>query len=222
MRFKTQGSIQSVSRLAKRSVFVLCIIVPFGCSDDDDDSGGGTSDGMGVCPVCASSEDIFLCDVNHQEVYRCYVNFAAAELGCEESLGDHVVGNGPATCDNQTADTDSGWSPGSYVSYNSGTGKYEVDGDFFDKLLTYPDQLLYDGARIEWHGGHFEFKDIGSGDLASELGFQNGDELASVNDYDVSTIAEAFTAYDAVYGSSSFSVEVVRSGTPVTLEYVIQ
>lgn len=97
----------------------------------------------------------------------------------------------------------------------------EIDEDFFDSLLLHPDQLLHDRTRLEWTGSYFEFQGILAGDLADKLGFQSGDQLDSVNGYDVSTIAEAWTAFSKVYGSNSFTVHVTRSGSVEILEYVL-
>lgn len=158
----------------------------------------------------------------------CFTSFGAAEDGCIVDIndGDHVIGDGPTTCDNQEGDTDDEWTPGSYVDYNSTTGKYEVDQGFLDTLLAHPDQLLHDGARLEWDTNHFYFVGIASGDLAQELGFQNGDKLYAVSGNSVSTMSEAFDAFDIVYGAYStgtiyFNVTVIRSATPVTLQYKV-
>jgi hypothetical protein len=178
-----------------------------------------------IAPPCESGYDVYLCKISNVEEYRCFTNLSSAESGCRDAPGDHLVG-GPVACANLDADTDDAWTPGSFVNYNTSTGKYEVNQYFLDTLLAHPRQLLYDGARLEWDTDHFYFDGITTGDLAQELGFQNGDKLYAVNGNSISTMAEAFDAFDAVYhgystGNLSFSVTISRSNSVITLQYIV-
>jgi len=224
MTFKNTDPVKrrrsSIRTLGAMALAMFCISLP-ACQDADDDSGGGDSDGLPPCPVCEEGEDTYLCVISGDEKFYCFEDLQAAQQSCGLVPGNSVAGNGPVTCDNQSADTDSGWSPGNSVTYNAVTDEYEIDEDFFDSLLLHPDQLLHDRTRLEWTGSYFEFQGILTGDLADELGFQSGDQLDSVNGYDVSTVAEAWTAFGKVYGSNSFTVHVTRSGSVEILEYVL-
>lgn len=152
----------------------------------------------------------------------CFESLAAAQQSCGNKPGNGVVGNGPITCDNQNADTNADWKPSSFVAYESDTRVYKIDKDFFEAVRTNPDQLLHDGARLEWRGEYFEFETIEAGDLADALGFQNGDYVLSINDYPLASMADAFAAFDAVYDEQTFVIEVVREESLVVLRYELQ
>lgn len=163
-----------------------------------------------------------MCIIDGDEELLCFESFAQAQQSCSQMLGDGVVGGGPVTCDNQSADTSPDWSPQKYVTYRSNTQRYEINSDFFDSVLKSPDQLLQDSARLAWHGDHFEFESIITGDLADVLGFEDGDVLAAVNGYPISTMAEAVKAFDALYGSQELTVALFRSTEPIILHYQIK
>lgn len=204
------------------TLMTMLLVTIAGCKDEEDMGGSGDSDGLPDCPACDSNEEVYACIINNEEVLQCHEDLEAAQASCGAILGNGVQGNGPVTCDSQNADTDSGWTPGSYVFYNSSTQEFEIDEEFFNNLLANPNQLLYDNARLEWQGAYFEFDDIITSDLAYILGFRNGDRLVSVNGQSVSSISAAWSAFGAVYGATSFTVYVLRSGTTVVLEYSLR
>lgn len=191
-----------------------------GCKDNETN---GTSGPLPECEDCdPTGDEHYACIINGEEVILCFEDVSEARNSCGAMLGNGLVGNGPIACDSQYAETNPNWTPGSYVSYNSGTDTHEIDASFFSHVLASPEQLLYDSARVEWQGTYFEFDDVATSDFAYILGFRNGDKLVSVNGKTVASIGDAWGAFDTVYGATSFTVLVSRSGSTVTLYYSIQ
>ena len=113
------------------------------------------------------------------------------------------------------------WDPDGYVTYDRLQGVYEVDALLIDDIAD--DSLVLmvmDGARlVEQTGGYFEFERIGHDDLATHLGFQNGDVPQSVNGYPLRTWANYAAAIVDLRTQTSFSIVVERRGSYVTLYY---
>ncbi|MEM9454556.1 MAG: PDZ domain-containing protein [Myxococcota bacterium] len=220
-------------RLPRSNRSLLCCTPPLlltcltlfagGCKGDDNDdgAGGGTTDSI-ECPDCAPDEDVYACIIDGGQKLLCFDSFAAAQQSCGSKPGNGVLGNGPTTCDNQSADTSADWKPSSFVVFDPDTRTHLIDEGFFEGLRANPDQLLHDQARLEWREGHFEFETIEAGDLAYSLGFQNGDRLLAVNGHPLTTLADAFGAFDAVYDERTFVVEVEREDDLVMLRYELR
>lgn len=212
-----------LSLLRPTAALLVCLpLSSGGCKDDNDDGvTGGTSD-LIACPDCAPDEDVYACIIDGKEQAMCFDSLAAAQQSCGSEPGNGVVGNGPTTCDNQSAGTSADWKPAGLVTYDFDTRVHEIDEDLFEHVRANPDQLLHDGARLEWRGECFEFESIEAGDLADALGFQNGDRPLSVNGYPLTTMADVFAAFDAVYDERTFVIEVVREEDIVVLRYELQ
>ena len=58
--------------------------------------------------------------------------------------------------------------------------------------------------------------------LLGRLGLQNGDMLRTINGYDMTSPDSALEAYSRLRGANNLSVNVVRRGNPMALEYNIQ
>ena len=58
--------------------------------------------------------------------------------------------------------------------------------------------------------------------LFGKIGLQNGDTIAGINGFDMSSPDKALEVYTKVRSASSLSVSVQRRGQPVTLEYSIK
>ena len=168
------------------------------------------------CPPC--NEKLWPCIDNHGQVGTvCAEDFQEAVSMCGPPS---QAGLQPITCDNQDADTSGSWDPGQYITFDSGT--YYVDEAFFDWLRDNPDQLLHDGARVEWKSPYFEFDDVRSGDFVEALGFADGDKLVEINNNPLDTFARVVTAVNNVSSASEFYVEINRPGIGLmTLHYVL-
>lgn len=206
------------------TLWVACLtLFAGGCKADDSDDGvGGGTTGSIECPDCAPDEDVYACIIDGGQKLFCFDSLAAAQQSCGSKPGDGVVGNGPTTCDSQSADTNADWKPSNFVAFDPNTQTGLIDEDFLESLRANPDQLLHDGARLQWREECFELETIEAGDLAHSLGFQNGDRLLSVNSYPLTTLADAFGAFDAVYDEQTFVVEVEREGYLVVLRYELR
>lgn len=213
-RFSSRSYLAAISLLA-------CLAFPSACKVDDDGGGGGdTTEGMTPCPECEEGQDVFACLIDGNEELFCFESLEVAQQSCGGLPGNGVVGNGPTTCDNQTAGVAEKWSPTEYVTYESET--HVIERGFFGSVLEHPDLLLLDDARVRWTGKHLEFETVEPGDLAHALGFADGDVLVSVNDYELATVNDLFAAFDALYGSQEFVVEVLRGDETLVLRYALR
>jgi general secretion pathway protein C len=78
-------------------------------------------------------------------------------------------------------------------------------------------------VRVEpyFRGGKpdgFRLSQMQSGSLLSNMGFQNGDVIKSVNGRDIGTAEDAMRLYDTMKGSSFFRVGIVRDNGPKTIQ----
>ena len=64
----------------------------------------------------------------------------------------------------------------------------------------------------------FRVSQIQSASLLSNMGFQNGDIIKSVNGRNISTAEDAMRLYDTMKGSSFFRVGIVRDNAPKTIQ----
>lgn len=183
------------------------------------------------CASCLPGEDVYRCKIGSDEIPVCGTDEVDANYECETIQGGTFNGL-KSTCEPQGTDGEtgaSGWDPGSNVSYDPTRGAYIVDETFFLSVLDEPDQLLFDSARLEEQSnGTFKFASIATGDLADELGFQNGDTLVSINRYSLSTWENMWQTYVDLDddGATEFEVKVTRPGpagpTTVTINYIVE
>jgi len=214
--------VQHCSFFGRASILIasLAFTIP-GCQGQNDDgTSGGTGD-IEVCPDCPEGQDVYLCIVQGVEVTRCYEDIAAAQASCGAIPGDGVVGNAPIPCDNQEPAPGASWSPGDFVSYDAETDTQEIDRELVLAVLEDPNLLLLDRTRVEWQGDRFELQRVAEGDLAAELGVQDGDVLSEINGYPLSSMEEVVKAYDALREESSLAVAVMRGDATLVLTYRI-
>lgn len=174
-----------------------------------------------MCPECPEGQEPYLCIINHEEVYQCHGDLAAAQASCGLIPGNGVVGNGPAPCDNQTPDPGASWEPGSYVYYDAELERHQIDRRLVTAVLSDPRLLLLDRTRLEWRGGYFEFQYVSEGDFADLLGFESGDALRRINGYPLSSLGELAKAYDALSEDTALSVAIERDDATIVLAYLI-
>src|SRR5262249_19757693 len=67
----------------------------------------------------------------------------------------------------------------------------------------------------------FRVYGIRPGSLPDRLGLQNGDTVVSVNGLPITTPDEALTVYGELHTARTLSVEILRRGAPVRLEYTL-
>ncbi len=196
------------------------LAAPIGCTDEQDDDAEDSAGGTGgePCTPCRSDELHFTCCAPGSN--NCVPRCLPAD-GSGTCPSPYSAPNGRWTCDQAVAETAANWTPGSFVSQNQ-SGTYEIDQGGWDDLLDHPGQLLHDGARVHpVPGGGYSFTGIQSGDFFDQLGFQNGDQVSEINGRRIRTDADAWSAYNDFYSSTTFRVVVSRSGSPVSLSYEI-
>jgi general secretion pathway protein C len=103
---------------------------------------------------------------------------------------------------------------------------YELDRALVEKMLNDP-SLLSRAARIvpSIQGGKnngFKLYAIRPNSPFSKLGLQNGDTIQVVNGFEVTGFDKALEVLGKVRSASSVSLQILRRGQPVTMEYNIK
>jgi general secretion pathway protein C len=111
------------------------------------------------------------------------------------------------------------------ITRNSDTN-FTVSRGLVDQLLTNQAELMRT-ARIIPHEENgrtvgVKLYGIRRNSLLGRLGLQNGDMLRTINGYDMTSPDSALEAYSRLRGANNLSVNVVRRGNPMALEYNIQ
>ncbi len=111
------------------------------------------------------------------------------------------------------------------IQRNSDTN-FTVSRGLVDQLLTNQAELMRT-ARIIPHTENgrtvgVKLYGIRRNSLLGRLGLQNGDMLRTINGYDMTSPDSALEAYSRLRGANNLSVNVVRRGNPMALEYNIQ
>jgi hypothetical protein len=193
------------------------------------------------CEPCVRGKERYSCTyypvltpTTPTTVYACRSSEFDANQWCAGY--DPEVSATPSNCDNaddgglETGETTWGsepWDPASEVNYNVGTDEYEIDADFIAALVEDGfAPLSLDSARLVYSGvggysGYYELDNVASGDLADELGLQDGDILKSVNGYELDTVDHQMQAYEALKNETDLELRIRRSSNFVTIAYKI-
>jgi general secretion pathway protein C len=107
-----------------------------------------------------------------------------------------------------------------------GGGKYSVEQAEIDYALSNLDKLSRE-ARIvpnfaDGSTNGFKVFSIRRNSALRKMGLKNNDVLTSVNGFDLSDTEKALEIYSKLQSDKSFSLEVLRNGEPMTLEYSVQ
>jgi hypothetical protein len=106
------------------------------------------------------------------------------------------------------------------IEFNTGTSTYEIDEEFFDKMISNPDWWLEDGTTIEKSSGAgYELDNVETSDISYALGLRDGDRFISVDSMSLDTIEDVVDAIDALENNDDFTLVVKRGGSNITLEY---
>jgi general secretion pathway protein C len=103
---------------------------------------------------------------------------------------------------------------------------YEIDRALMDKVMN-DTSLLARAARIvpSIQGGKnngFKLYAIRPNSPFSKLGLQNGDTIQVVNGFEATGFDKALEVLGKVKSASNLSVQILRRGQPVTMEYTIK
>ena len=104
--------------------------------------------------------------------------------------------------------------------------KYTVQRTFVDKILQNQAEIMR-SARIVPHEENgqvvgVKLYGIRRNSLLGKLGLQNGDLLRTINGFDMASPDSALEAYSRLRSANNLSVNVVRRGRPMSLDYDIQ
>ena len=103
---------------------------------------------------------------------------------------------------------------------------YEIDRGLVEKVMADPN-LVARSARIvpsikDGKANGFKVYAIRPNSAFAKLGLQNGDTMQMVNGFEVTGFDKALEVLSKIRGSSNLSVQILRRGQPVTMEYTIK
>lgn len=109
---------------------------------------------------------------------------------------------------------------------NVGKGTFIVDQKKVLNALENPNQLMTDARLqpniINGRQEGFTLREVRNGGIYHSLGLMNGDVLLRINDYNISNPENALQAFTALRGMDRVQVDIVRSGTKMTMTYQIR
>jgi general secretion pathway protein C len=105
----------------------------------------------------------------------------------------------------------------------SGPRSFAVDRSVVEKLLENP-ALLMGHAQIApgAHGAALRMVGIKPESLLGVLGLESGDELTTINGFDVTDPEKALSAYGRLRGAPHLTLAVTRKGATTNLDYDIE
>ncbi len=68
----------------------------------------------------------------------------------------------------------------------------------------------------------FVLSEVKPGGIYQSLGLQDGDVLLRINDYDISNPERALQAFTALRGLDRVQIDLIRSGSKMTMTYQIK
>lgn len=210
----------------------------FACADD---GGGGAGNGDAATCGCAAGQVEWFCTVYfgpgaNDYTTGCASSPEAAVKACTDWIEDedyttYVNDFSFQWCEGlepgETGDPCPAWTPGSHITYNTTTSTYEIDKTLIEDIIADPSYLVHcDSARVTVHSSTptYGIDDIAAGDLADELGLQNGDRFTSLDGLSLDGKDDLMKAFAELWlgGETSLSLVLDRPGLPlVTLNYEI-
>ena len=118
-------------------------------------------------------------------------------------------------------------SPGaSQFARRIGSGSYVVDQARLQQAIANPGQMMTD-ARLKPNVADgkqdgFVLSEVKPGGIYQSLGLQDGDVLLRINDYDISNPERALQAFTALRGLDRVQIDLIRSGSKMTMTYQIK
>jgi general secretion pathway protein C len=103
---------------------------------------------------------------------------------------------------------------------------YEIDRGLVDKVLADPTTVAR-SARIvpsikDGKANGFKLYAIRPNSAFAQIGMQNGDTIQAVNGFEMSSPDKALEVYTKVKSATSLSIQVLRRGQSVTMDYTIR
>ncbi|MEW6002267.1 MAG: type II secretion system protein N [Nitrospirota bacterium] len=107
-----------------------------------------------------------------------------------------------------------------------GGGTYVIDQRMVQKALERPNEIMTDARLlpnfVEGRQEGFTLKEVKPGGIYQNLGLQNGDILLRINEYAISNPEAALQAFTALKGMDRVQLDIIRSGTKMTMTYQIR
>jgi general secretion pathway protein C len=115
--------------------------------------------------------------------------------------------------------------PGTFAR-RVGSGSYVVDQRKLQQAIENPTRMMTD-ARLKpnFTNGKeegFSLSEVKPDGIYDNLGLQNGDILLRINEYDISNPERALQAFTALRGLDRVRVDLIRSGSRMTMTYQIR
>jgi general secretion pathway protein C len=107
-----------------------------------------------------------------------------------------------------------------------GDGKYSIDQSEIDYALSNLDKLSREARVVpnfsDGQTNGWKVFSIRRNSALRKMGLKNNDVLTAVNGMDLSDTEKALEVYSRLQSDKSFSLEILRNGEPMTLEYNVQ
>ena len=104
-----------------------------------------------------------------------------------------------------------------------GRHHYRVPRKYFDEMLENPDETMREARAVPVKDGNrttgLRLFGIRPGTRLNALGFQNGDQLQTLNDVPLTTPDQALRAYGAARNADTLRVRLLRRGQSVEMRY---
>ncbi len=107
-----------------------------------------------------------------------------------------------------------------------GGASYMVDQAKLQQAIKNPSQMMTD-ARLRPNIANgkeegFVLSEVKPGGIYQSLGLQDGDVLLRINEYDISNPEKALQAFTALRGLDRVQIDLIRSGSRMTMTYQIK
>ena len=118
--------------------------------------------------------------------------------------------------------------PASVSSFAQRIGRstYMVDQARLQQAISNPGQMMTDARLkpniVSGKEEGFVLSEVKPGGIYQSLGLQNGDVLLRINEYDISNPERALQAFTALKGMDRVQVDLMRSGSRMTMTYQIK
>lgn len=104
--------------------------------------------------------------------------------------------------------------------------EFNVERSVVDEILENQAQLMRSARIVPEKDGDkvvgIRMFGIRKGTLLQHLGFENGDRLQSINDFEITDPQKALEAYGRLRTADHLKVSIVRKGQPTTIDFNIQ
>jgi len=120
----------------------------------------------------------------------------------------------------------SGTASSSVFAQKIGKGAYVVDQRKLQQAIGNPAQMMTDARLkpniVNGKEEGFVLSEVKQGGVYHSLGLQDGDVLLRINEYDISNPERALQAFTALKGMERVQVDLIRSGSRMTMTYQIK